>query len=73
MDVVQCNDKEYNAWTRGILEKLGDTESDPILAVCIIVVAVRSGRFRISPYLNNTPEDIQTLIQGLKEVIKMES
>jgi selenocysteine lyase/cysteine desulfurase len=38
-----------------------------------IVVAVRSGRFRISPYLHNTPEDIQTLIQGLKEVIKMES
>jgi hypothetical protein len=35
MDVVQRNDKEYDAWTRAILEKLGDSESDPILAVCL--------------------------------------
>lgn len=34
-----------------------------------VVVAVRSGRFRISPYLDTTPDDIQTLIQGLQEIM----
>ncbi|KAL3907641.1 MAG: hypothetical protein SGARI_003441 [Bacillariaceae sp.] len=34
-----------------------------------IVVAVRSGRFRIAPYLDNTLEDVQSLIDGLKEIM----
>ena len=33
-----------------------------------VVVAVRCGGFRISPYLNNTPDDVQKLIESLEEV-----
>ena len=34
-----------------------------------VVLAVRSGRFRISPYFGNTTEDIESLIDGLKDVM----
>jgi selenocysteine lyase/cysteine desulfurase len=33
-----------------------------------VVVAVRCGGFRISPYLNNTPDDVSKLIEALEEV-----
>ena len=31
-----------------------------------IILAVRCGRFRISPYLTNTPTDVEQLIDGLE-------
>eukprot|EP00529_Nitzschia_sp_RCC80_P023573 CAMPEP_0113492522 /NCGR_PEP_ID=MMETSP0014_2-20120614/28123_1 /TAXON_ID=2857 /ORGANISM="Nitzschia sp." /LENGTH=458 /DNA_ID=CAMNT_0000386363 /DNA_START=92 /DNA_END=1468 /DNA_ORIENTATION=- /assembly_acc=CAM_ASM_000159 len=33
-----------------------------------VVVAVRCGGFRVSPYLDNTPDDVQKLIESLEEV-----
>lgn len=35
-----------------------------------IIVAVRCGGFRISPYLNTTPSEIQTLLKGLEGLAK---
>ena len=33
-----------------------------------VILAVRCGGFRVSPYLTNTPNDVEKLIEGLKEL-----
>jgi selenocysteine lyase/cysteine desulfurase len=35
-----------------------------------IFFAARSGAFRISPYLNTTNDDVQILLEALKEELK---
>ena len=33
-----------------------------------VILAVRCGGFRVSPYLTNTPNDVEKLIEGLKDL-----